>query len=77
VCDFYTVSHNINRIKGFIAKWYKKEKVAWPAPATRPPPNAGRPRAYEPEVALGKALDLVSQRAVSPPRSLDDLRATG
>jgi hypothetical protein len=24
--DFYTVSHNINRVKEFIAKWYKKLK---------------------------------------------------
>jgi hypothetical protein len=24
--DFHTVSHNINRVKGFIAKWYKKVK---------------------------------------------------
>src|SRR6202048_4296780 len=24
--DFYTVSHNINRVKEFLAKWYKKIK---------------------------------------------------
>src|SRR5712664_5033148 len=24
--DFYTVPHNINRVKEFIAKWYKKIK---------------------------------------------------
>src|SRR3982074_3894591 len=24
--DFYTVPHNINRVKGFFAKWYKKVK---------------------------------------------------
>src|SRR5581483_348705 len=24
--DFYTVSHNMNPVKGFIAKWYKKVK---------------------------------------------------
>jgi hypothetical protein len=24
--DFYTVPHNINQVKEFIAKWYKKVK---------------------------------------------------
>jgi hypothetical protein len=24
--DFYTVPHNINEVKEFIAKWYKKVK---------------------------------------------------
>ena len=39
--DFYTVSHNINRVKEFFAKWYKKRKAATSA---KPKPRAEAPR---------------------------------
>jgi TetR/AcrR family transcriptional regulator, copper-responsive repressor len=42
--------------------------------ATAPPKRRGRPRAYQPEVALGKALDLFRQGGFAA-TSLDDLSA--
>ena len=39
-----------------------------------PPKRRGRPRAYEPEVALGKALDLFRATGFAA-TSLDDLSA--
>src|SRR4249919_1709289 len=39
-----------------------------------PPKRRGRPRAYEPEVALGKALDLFRKDGFAA-TSLDDLSA--
>lgn len=55
-----------------------KSKVKDAAPKAEPAPKRrGRPRAYEPEVALGKALDLFRQDGFSA-TSLDDLStATG
>ena len=73
--DFYTVSHNINAVKEFIAKWYKKVRSRpLRQDSTRPPraKRRGRPRAYEPDVALGKALDLFRKDGFAA-TSLDDL----
>lgn len=48
-----------------------------PLVAPTPPKRRGRPRAYEPEVALGKALDLFRTQGFAA-TSLDDLStATG
>ncbi|MET4385818.1 AcrR family transcriptional regulator [Bradyrhizobium sp. F1.4.3] len=48
-----------------------------PPAAASPPKRRGRPRAYEPEVALGKALDLFRKQGFAA-TSLDDLsEATG
>jgi AcrR family transcriptional regulator len=48
-----------------------------PAPAVSEPKRRGRPRAYEPDVALGKALDLFRKDGFAA-TSLDDLSdATG
>src|SRR4051812_17434894 len=51
----------------------KKQK---PPPADKPglPKRRGRPRAYQPEVALGKALDLFRKDGFAA-TSLDDLSA--
>jgi AcrR family transcriptional regulator len=64
------------RVKEFIAKWYKKVKSR-PCENRRcpwRPKRRGRPRAYEPEVALGKALDLFRKDGFAA-TSLDDLSA--
>ena len=45
-----------------------------PAPATSEPKRRGRPRAYEPDVALGKALDQFREDGFAA-TSLDDLSA--
>src|SRR3954463_8070518 len=51
------------------------QKRSKPAPAADPEPKRrGRPRAYEPEVALAKALDLFRKDGFSA-TSLDDLSA--
>ncbi|WP_454624721.1 TetR/AcrR family transcriptional regulator [Bradyrhizobium cenepequi] len=50
----------------------KKKKL--PSAATAEPKRRGRPRAYEPDVALGKALDLFRKRGFAA-TSLDDLSA--
>jgi TetR/AcrR family transcriptional regulator, copper-responsive repressor len=54
----------------------KDEKPPRPAEIDRPAPpkRRGRPRAYQPEVALGKALDLFRQGGFAA-TSLDDLSA--
>jgi len=54
----------------------KKEAppTAAKSPATAEPKRRGRPRAYEPEVALGKALDLFRKDGFAA-TSLDDLAA--
>ena len=57
----------------------KKKKAALPGKveASVPPKRRGRPRAYEPDIALGKALDLF-RRGGFAATSLDDLStATG
>ena len=73
--DFYTVPHNINRVKEFIAKWYKKDRKPPPAKSDAvEPKRRGRPRAYQPEIALGKALDLFRKDGFAA-TSLDDLSA--
>ena len=73
--DFYTVSHNINRVKEFIARWYKKDKSRRRRYADAvEPKRRGRPRAYQPEIALGKALDLFRKDGFAA-TSLDDLSA--
>jgi AcrR family transcriptional regulator len=54
------------------------QKGKGPPPGELPPPKRrGRPRAYEPQVALGKALDLFRTQGFAA-TSLDDLsEATG
>src|ERR1700752_377374 len=57
----------------------KRQKPAAPArvEASAAPKRRGRPRAYEPEVSLGKALDLFRTGGFAA-TSLDDLsEATG
>src|ERR1700749_2774967 len=57
----------------------KRKGPPRPSPAAAPvaPKRRGRPRAYEPEVALGKALDLFRKGGFAA-TSLDDLSsATG
>ena len=49
----------------------KKSKAATPV---QPPKRRGRPRGYQPEVALGKALDLFRKDGFAA-TSLDDLSA--
>jgi TetR/AcrR family transcriptional regulator, copper-responsive repressor len=53
------------------------QKIKKPPPATSeevPPKRRGRPRAYQPEIALGKALDLFRKDGFAA-TSLDDLSA--
>src|SRR5271168_367184 len=54
----------------------KSEKPVRPAKSDAPvePKRRGRPRAYEPEIALGKALDLFRKGGFAA-TSLDDLSA--
>src|SRR5258708_35519142 len=53
----------------------KRQKAAPPAkPDTVAPKRRGRPRAYQPEVALGKALELFRKGGFAA-TSLDDLSA--
>src|ERR1700709_2926429 len=54
----------------------KRQKAPPPAKlaAPAPPKRRGRPRAYQPEVALGKALDLFRSEGFAA-TSLDDLSA--
>ena len=55
----------------------KDPPAASPAAKSGQPKRRGRPRAYEPEIALGKALDLFRTRGFAS-TSLDDLsEATG
>lgn len=64
-------------VKELFAKWYKKEspiaEASVAAEATTPK-RRGRPRAYEPDVALAKALDLFRKDGFAG-TSLDDLSA--
>ena len=52
----------------------KSKKQPTSAPAAVAPKRRGRPRAYEPEIALGKALDLFRKDGFAA-TSLDDLSA--
>jgi TetR/AcrR family transcriptional regulator, copper-responsive repressor len=52
----------------------KSKKLAEIKPETAAPKRRGRPRAYEPDVALGKALDLFRKSGFAA-TSLDDLSA--
>ena len=52
----------------------KSKKKSASAPAANEPKRRGRPRAYEPEIALGKALDLFRKDGFAA-TSLDDLSA--
>ena len=75
--DFYTVSHNINPVKEFICEMVQKNKKPPAGEASTravPPKRRGRPRAYQPDVALGKALDLFRKDGFAA-TSLDDLSA--
>src|SRR4051795_10461886 len=51
-----------------------KAQPAQPVVATAAPKRRGRPRAYEPEVALARALDVFWKEGFAAP-SLDDLSA--
>lgn len=51
-----------------------RSKSGAPAPVTPAPKRRGRPRAYQPDVALGKALDLFRKDGFAA-TSLDDLSA--
>jgi AcrR family transcriptional regulator len=53
---------------------YKKPPSAAKIEAPVPPKRRGRPRAYQPEIALGKALDLFRKDGFAA-TSLDDLSA--
>src|ERR1700736_4184559 len=52
----------------------KIKKPSPPAPHAPEPKRRGRPRAYQPEIALGKALDLFRKDGFAA-TSLDDLSA--
>src|SRR6202051_1813741 len=52
----------------------QKSKRPASKPDTPAPKRRGRPRAYQPDIALGKALDLFRKGGFAPP-SLDDLSA--
>jgi TetR/AcrR family transcriptional regulator, copper-responsive repressor len=52
----------------------KKKKLPSAAKAAVEPKRRGRPRAYEPDVALGKALDVFREHGFAA-TSLDDLSA--
>jgi AcrR family transcriptional regulator len=52
----------------------KRKKQPTSMPAAVAPKRRGRPRAYEPEIALGKALDLFRKDGFAA-TSLDDLSA--
>src|SRR3982075_1793764 len=52
----------------------QKIKKPPPAPHASEPKRRGRPRAYQPEIALGKALDLFRKDGFAA-TSLDDLSA--
>jgi AcrR family transcriptional regulator len=52
----------------------KSKKPPAPRRSAAPPKRRGRPRAYEPEIALGKALDLFRKGGFAA-TSLDDLSA--
>lgn len=52
----------------------KNKTPSPPVKATSPPKGRGRPRAYQPEVALGKALDLFREGGFAA-TSLDELSA--
>lgn len=52
----------------------KSKKPSPPVKATAPPKGRGRPRGYQPEIALGKALDLFREGGFAA-TSLDDLSA--
>jgi AcrR family transcriptional regulator len=68
--DFYTVSHKLNEVKRFICDMVqKKQNPQSPAVA---PKKRGRPRAFEPETALGKAMDTFRDGGFAA-TSLDDL----
>lgn len=69
--DFYTVPHKLNAVKRIICDMVQKKKKA-AAPSTATPKKRGRPRAFEPEVALGKAMDTFRDGGFAA-TSLDDL----
>src|SRR6476661_7939451 len=52
----------------------KSKKPSPPVKAAAPPKGRGRPRGYQPEIALGKALDLFRKDGLAA-TSLDDLSA--
>jgi TetR/AcrR family transcriptional regulator, copper-responsive repressor len=52
----------------------KNKKPSLPAVAKDPPKRRGRPRAYQPDVALGRALELFRKGGFAA-TSLDDLSA--
>ncbi len=52
----------------------KNKKPSPPVKAAAPPKGRGRPRGYQPEIALGKALDLFREGGFAA-TSLDDLSA--
>jgi AcrR family transcriptional regulator len=70
--DFYTVSLNIKRVKGIYCDMVQKKNEAAATPSASK--RRGRPRTYEPEVALGQALALFRKDGFAA-TSLDDLSA--
>src|SRR5437879_13734238 len=70
--DFYTVSHNIEPVKVLFCEMVQKRKTL-PLRSKAGPPAApkrrGRPRAYQPEVTLGKTPPLLpkGRRATNSP----------
>lgn len=71
VLDFYTVPHKLNAVKRFICDMVQKKKDP-PQSAADAPKKRGRPRAFEPDVALGKAMDTFRDGGFAA-TSLDDL----
>src|SRR6266480_4294863 len=78
--DFYTVSHNITVVKGISCGMVQKSKTASLPPridSPVEPKRRGRPRAYQPEIALGKALDLFRKDGFAATSLDDHSAATG
>src|ERR1700754_2812366 len=66
--DFYTVPHNINRVKEFFAKWYKKERSQ--RPRLDPNRSAAAARAATSRRWRWQKRSICSARMDSPrPRS--------
>jgi AcrR family transcriptional regulator len=77
VIDFHTVPHKLSLVKGFIFDMVQKRRKPVGAQENSEgaaPKKRGRPRAFEPEVALGKAMDAFRDGGFAA-TSLDELSA--
>ncbi len=70
--DFCTVPHKLAVVKIIICGMVQKKKKASAAKSDLPAKRRGRPRAFEPEIALSKAIDAFRDGGFAA-TSLDDL----